>query len=68
MTFEKQTLSDLIMRPEITRNIGIIAVLVDFGLAVKNYYSDEPRLAIVSLVAVALTVRFLWRLMAVKRS
>ena len=56
------------MRPEITRNIGIIAVLVDFGLAVKNYYSDEPRLAIVSLVAVALTVRFLWRLMAVKRS
>ena len=68
MTFENQTLSDLIMHPGIARHMGIIAVVVGYGLAVKNYYSDEPRLAIVSLVAVALTVRFLWRLMAVKRS
>lgn len=48
------------MHPGIARNMGIIAVVVGFGLAVKNYYIDEPLLAIVSLVAVALTARFLW--------
>lgn len=59
MTLENQTLADLILSPNIAKSMGIVTVLVEVGLTIKNYYIGEPLLAAVSLSAVVVTVQFI---------